>query len=189
MTEFVQPPSNPDEPHPTEIDRAIASFREGRKRDDEALESHQDDDLIGLKPAVADAKRKFRENLSQMAKEKGNTEPYFRPRASESPSFLDSARGSIVKPIALFVAAGAFWAGSVAITESNYGSDQGQQYLEQQGYKDVKPTDTNILFVGWHGCGDSDIVQYNFDTVAPNGSPVGMMVCKGLFKAATSRQG
>lgn len=189
MTESARPPSDPNAHNPTEIELAIESFRAGRQRDDETLKSRLDDDLIGLDPGVATAKKITRDKLSQMAEEKGPTKPYLKPRYSESASLLDSTRGSLARPIALFVAAGAFWAGSVAITESNYGSDRGQQYLEQQGYKDVQPTGTNTLFVSWHGCGVNDIVQYNFKADAPNGDHVGMMVCKGLFKGATSRQG
>lgn len=84
--------------------------------------------------------------------------------------------------------AGITW-GQGAIADSSYGKDRAQEYVEQFGYTDVEFEDKDTVLVSVRGCGSSDAVQYEFSGTAPNGQDVDIAVCKGLFKAATIRQG
>jgi hypothetical protein len=78
-------------------------------------------------------------------------------------------------------------AGSAKIVDSNYGSDRAARYLEQQGYTNVVHTDTDYFLI--FGCGKGDTVKYDMEATAQNGDRVNAIVCKGLFKGATFRDG
>lgn len=54
----------------------------------------------------------------------------------------------------------------------------------------MRHTDTDRFFAGLGGCGKGDIVAYELEATAPNGTQgVDILVCKGLLKGATLRQG
>jgi hypothetical protein len=77
-----------------------------------------------------------------------------------------------------------------AVVDGNYGADKAEDYVEQSGYTDVEHVDTDKFLVGWSDCGKDDIVKYAFEATAPNGVVDSkVIVCKGLFKSATLRQG
>ena len=76
------------------------------------------------------------------------------------------------------------------VTDKRYGVEKAGEYLEQLGYTDVTPGGQTIWFPGVKGCDKSDAVMYRFDATTPNGTEgESMIVCKGLFKGATARQG
>ena len=100
-----------------------------------------------------------------------------------------------VKGDLLFFAAGASLIisavlGQGKLADSMYGTGEAQEYVEQQGYTNLAPTDKDMIFLGFRGCADTDAVKYEFSATAPNGQPnVRVAICKGLFKSATVRQG
>lgn len=102
--------------------------------------------------------------------------------------------GNIIENIAIYGGTLAFGIGAVwgqgVIADAMYGATRAEEFVEQQGYTDVQIDDKDMVLVGLRGCGKSDAVQYKFEATAPNGQEnVRIAVCKGLFKAATLRQG
>lgn len=80
--------------------------------------------------------------------------------------------------------------GTPALTNATYGEERAKQYVEQMGFEDVTHVDTDWFFVGWQGCSDTDSVGYNFEAVADHDDEVvQLLVCKGLLKGATLREG
>jgi hypothetical protein len=75
------------------------------------------------------------------------------------------------------------------IVEHGYSEGDARQYLEQVGYSNEKLIDEDTILVGFQGCDQTDAVKYEFMATAPNGTAMRVMVCNGLFKGATIRQG
>lgn len=170
---------------PADQDAAIEAFRSRMAQSEESAIAHRDDDLQGLPPEVAEAKVHMRDEMARMAKEKPSSPHYSdrRYRSAYVPGKLAVSSAAVIVVTGL-------WLGGAKLTDASYGVDKAENYLEQQGYTDIHSPETHITFVGWRGCGESDLVQYDFETTAPNGDQdVKMMVCKGFLKAATSRQG
>ena len=90
--------------------------------------------------------------------------------------------------IALAFSGGVGW-GAGEITKATYGSDEAKEYVEDSGYTNVELEDTDTIFVGARGCGVQDVLGYEFSAESPSGSEVDVLVCKGLLKGATLRQG
>src|SRR4051812_41536728 len=80
-------------------------------------------------------------------------------------------------------------AGIGKYVEHGYGPDEAKQYLDQNGYKNEHLIDTDTFAVGFAGCDQLDAVKHEFLATAPNDTKVKVMVCNGLFKGATIRQG
>lgn len=159
---------------PEERDAAIAAYVAKRKAEQDAQEAVPKTKLEELAAAV-DAKNRTN----------GHRRNYVNPNRRR----VYNGDNSLLAPIGMAVATVALWSVNIAITNGSYGSERGQEYLEQQGYTNVESTGTHMFFVGFQGCGESDSVKYSFEATAPNGDSVDMMVCKGLFKAATIREG
>lgn len=90
--------------------------------------------------------------------------------------------------IALAFSGGASWVAG-EITKATYGSDDAKEYVEDNGYTNVELEDTDTVFVGVRGCAQQDTLSYEFHADSPAGNEVDVLVCKGLLKGATLRQG
>jgi hypothetical protein len=90
--------------------------------------------------------------------------------------------------IALAFSGGVTW-GQGEVVKATYGADEAKEYVEDSGYTDVELEDTDTILVGVRGCGEKDAVNYEFSAESPSGSEVDVLVCKGLLKGATLRQG
>lgn len=90
--------------------------------------------------------------------------------------------------IALAFSGGVSW-GQGELVKATYGADDAQEYVEDSGYTNVQLEDTDTILVGVRGCGEKDAVSYEFSAESPSGSDVDVLVCKGLLKGATLRQG
>ncbi|HET7673080.1 MAG TPA: hypothetical protein VFK11_01025 [Candidatus Saccharimonadales bacterium] len=90
--------------------------------------------------------------------------------------------------IALAFSGGASW-GAGELTKATYGSDDAKEYVQDNGYTNVELEDTDTVFVGVRGCDQKDTLSYEFSAEAPSGNDVDVLVCKGLLKGATLRQG
>jgi hypothetical protein len=75
------------------------------------------------------------------------------------------------------------------LVDSGYGEEKAIEFAEDQGYSDVHLTDKDIFLPEWKGCGKSDVVGYDLEATSARGSQVELIVCKGIFKGATLRQG
>ncbi len=89
----------------------------------------------------------------------------------------------------LLVAAMSVDYGVGEIADHTYGADRAVAYAEQNGYTGVTLDGVEHLAVEFRGCSDSDEVGYELEGTAPNGVHAHILVCKGIFKGATLRQG
>lgn len=90
--------------------------------------------------------------------------------------------------IALAFSGGASW-GAGEITKATYSADDAKGYVEDNGYTHVELEDTDTIFVGVRGCDQKDTLSYEFSAESPSGNNVDVLVCKGILKGATLRQG
>jgi hypothetical protein len=79
--------------------------------------------------------------------------------------------------------------GGAKVTEMGFDSSDAERVAEQNGFMEAEVTEVNRLFPGAQGCGKGDLIGFEIEAIAPNGNPVTIDVCKGLFKGATIRQG
>lgn len=170
-------------------DEAFESFLRRKGEADATDESTFESYIDSLPPH----KRASARAMHELANEKYRyTTRYPQPNRSKGFSYNPYKR-SLDPEIAASIGAGVLafglWAASLAITSANYNSDDAQQYLEQQGYTNVQSEGTDVLFVGFKGCDGADNMKFSFEATGANGVDTHVMVCKGLFKAATARQG
>jgi|GEM_PF-4972188 len=71
------------------------------------------------------------------------------------------------------------------VTDVTYGSAQAEILLDHHGYTDTTLVDKSDFLANWQGCAGNDSVKYEFEAIAPDHKTVNVLVCKGLFKAAT----
>lgn len=83
---------------------------------------------------------------------------------------------------------GVTW-GQGEIIKASYSANDAKEYVKSNGYKDVKLEDIDTILVGARGCDQKDGASYEFSAEAPSGVEVDVLVCKGLLKSATLRQG
>jgi hypothetical protein len=99
----------------------------------------------------------------------------------------ESGCGTFLVGLALTLAIDA---GVGEYVQHHYSVNDGRTFLEQSGYKDPKVKDVDTFGVGFAGCDYTDATKYEFTAVPPNGDGrIRVMVCNGLFKGATIRQG
>lgn len=104
-------------------------------------------------------------------------------------SRYDSDEGGCGTSLAGIALVLAISAGVGEYVEKGYGPDKARTYLEQNGYNNASLTDTDTFMTGLQGCDATDAVKHEFIATAPNETRVKVMVCNGLFKGATIRQG
>lgn len=171
---------------------AIDSYLASRSDKEKALEAEREAEFAGMDPAVVEYKKNYRATMGRLAKENADKYPMRRSGTDYLGYYGRRSYGTgnslkFIAPIAVPIA---FWAGMVALTSSGYDSDDGAQFLEEQGYTDVEPTGSSFILPNYQGCENSDLIIYKYETVAPNGDEdIDMIVCKGLFKGATTRRG
>jgi hypothetical protein len=89
--------------------------------------------------------------------------------------------------MAAFAIFGSFVPGMIA--DAGYGEEKAKGFAEDQGYSNVQVTDKDIFLPEWRGCGSSDVVGYDLEATSARGVQVELIVCKGILKGATLRQG
>jgi len=68
-----------------------------------------------------------------------------------------------------------------------FNEDDMTMAVEKQGYEVQEVTDTDVFFVSWRGCGNSDRMKWEVNAKNPKGIEVDIIVCTDLFKAYTVR--
>lgn len=79
--------------------------------------------------------------------------------------------------------------GSGKVAESMYPTEEAAHFLDESGYTDIDHIDTDIFLTGLRGCGKGDGVKHEFTATGLNGDSVEVLVCDGIMKGATIRQG
>lgn len=75
--------------------------------------------------------------------------------------------------------------GTGEVADNLYGSGAARNYVRSQGYADAHLKQVDHVLVGFkdcHGPGiESKAVEYEFSATSPNGNPVEVDVCEGIF--------
>lgn len=160
-------------------EEAFESFRTRNDAAGNAAEQSFEDYLQTLPPEKRKAARAFHE----LAKEKPGY--YRQPKRS----YYDSEPSAFLKIAVFGTAAVAASVLPVAIANSQYSEGDAQAYLEEQGYTNVQYEGKDLFLVEFKGCSNDDLIKFSFEAKGANGVDTQVMVCSGLFKAATIRSG